>query len=422
LDDYYAFIWDPKINDFPVINDPITGERINFPCRADRLEQWLLESNDVAQMTMDNRKAGRESTLSGQGWGENKRKYYEGNWGDFIECLNNTWDPGFGGGPGYTVDDCTPLDSCNSQYCNDTYWIDYYYNVWAKCGTYESGAIQKTNSLTGQTDTKSLTVIRSCYEDGGKGHDDRYALGISDIKGVLIPSTGSNHDAYSSYIHSMDGFEENTETRELVNHYNKEDWIEPTWSYDIRSDIWYTTDTFLGNMYNDWEIREYEKIGGVSASYHARALLAQGFGVGARCAQGTFIWLGLQGKVLKISNWSSPIDKPWIIEPGDHNYVLAYCDSNGYGTDPFTNKLDNSAISDTIKEMIDRFYEEDPGGAVLEFDADVRWVSGPAGSYSSLSSLSISSSSLSSSSISISKESSSSESISSTSSSSESSA
>jgi hypothetical protein len=69
LDDYYAFIWDPKINDFPVILDSITGEQIQFPCRAERLEQWLLESTDVSQIEMDNRRAGRLSTIHASGWG-----------------------------------------------------------------------------------------------------------------------------------------------------------------------------------------------------------------------------------------------------------------------------------------------------------------------------------------------------------------
>ena len=134
---------------------------------------------------------------------------------------------------------------------------------------------------------------------------------------------------------------------------------------------------------------------------------------------GTFVWLGLQGLTVKAENFDAS-NPNWVVQ-SRANYSLAYCDANGYGTDPFTGKTNNSTISDAIKQMIDKFYEEDPGGAVLDFETDVRWVSGPTGSYSSLSSSSSSSLSVSSSSESISKESSSSESVSSTSSSSESS-
>jgi hypothetical protein len=223
---------------------------------------------------------------------------------------------------------------------------------------------------------------------------------------VLVPFEGSSHDVFSSHIHDLDGWSVNTITSE---------------DYDFShngitsgySDVEYSTVTFLGSLYSNWSIREYNFS---SPNYYAQAALSQTFRIGKRCAVGTFVWLGLQGAITKATDWD-PDDPVWVIQ-SRHNHVLAYCDTGGYGTNPFLDKTNNTTISDTIKEMIDKFYEEDPGGAVLEFNTDVRWVSGPTGSYSSVSSSSISSSSLSSSSESSSAESKSSSSESSNSSSS----
>jgi hypothetical protein len=392
LDDYYAFIWDPKINDFPVILDSITGEQIQFPCRAERLEQWLLESTDVSQIEMDNRRAGRLSTIHASGWGESKRKFYDGNWDDMIVCLDEDNQP----------DACTPSDDCDEAECGDAgeeYWLDFYNNTWARCGLYESGVITDSNPLTGVNDAKNFSVERSCYDDGGSPHEDRLVIAGSSVNAVLIRQTGSNHDFFSSRIHGLDGWEVNTITSEDCDYYHKEDIVGSSYSSLIYMDVEYSTDTFLGDLYSNVAIREYDKTGAGSPDYIARAMLAQSFSIGRRCATGTFVWLGLQGVETEIRNWSDPIVEDWVIKD-KHNYALAYCDTGGFGSNPFDGKSDNTTISDVIKQMIDKFYEEDPGGAVLDFGVDVRWVSGPAGSYSSISSSSISSSSLSSSSIS----------------------
>jgi neutral trehalase len=124
--------------------------------------------------------------------------------------------------------------------------------------------------------------------------------------------------------------------------------------------------------------------------------------------------IGFQGCGIAVENYSvlddgSP-NKPWNIESREWK-ALAYCSDGGYSTDPFSGKNDDSRISNAIEAMWEQFYEDDAGGALLLFDTDVRWVSGPTGSFSSISSSSISSSSLSSSSFSSESESISSESI-----------
>jgi hypothetical protein len=413
LDDYYAFIWDPKTNDFVVINDPGTGLPIPMPCRADRLAHWLLDSNDVTQTTMTNRKAGESSISAGGGWGTSKRWFTQGNWRNFIECIGrNLTEITIGGGGGYYIDDCTPMDTCDDPgSCTEPYWTDSAANysgppwyVFAKCGTYESGVINKTNPLTGETDSASFSITRTCTGGGG---DQRLVVASCSLDAALIPSEDTNHDMFSSYIHDFDGFLVQSITSEDYDYYNN----------DISSvyvDAEYSTETFLGTMYNGWSIREYSF---TPATYYAQALLAEKFIIGRRCSAGTFIWLGLQGSILRATDYGVGGDINWVIQ-NRHKYTQAYCDVGTYGDDPFTNKTNNSKISDAINEMIDRFYEEDPGGAVLDFEVDVRWVSGPVESYSSISSSSLSSSSLSSSSLSVSKESSSSSSESSDSSSS----
>ena len=208
---------------------------------------------------------------------------------------------------------------------------------------------------------------------------------------------------FSSYIHTLDGWEVNSIASEDYDFY----FDDITLGY---SEVEYSASTFLGGLYSNWSMREYHTS---LSAFYAQALLANRFVIGRRCASGTFIWLGLQGRIVKTETYPPE----WVIQQDKYNHTLAYCDSNGYGTDPFTSKSNNVIISNVIKVMIDKFYEEDPGGAVLDFDTDVRWVSGPTGSYSSISSSSTSSSSLSSSSVSSSESS-----ISSISSSSESSA
>jgi hypothetical protein len=406
LDDYYAFVWDPKNNDFAVIPDSITGETIQFPCRAERLEQWLLDSSDVTSINMENRRAGRESTVSGAGYGLSKKRFYDGNWSDMITCLDEGNQP----------DACIPADDCPETYCagGEEYWKDFYDNIWGRCGLYESGVINEANPLTGQTDSKSFLVERSCYDDGGSDHDDRLVVATASVDAALVPREASNHDVFSTFVHALDGWEINTLTSEDVDAYLKQDIVGGSEINDIYTDVEYTTETFLGTMYSNLLIREHSDIG---SSWYAQALLTNTFAIGRRCAVGTFVWLGLQGVTLRVDNYTTvnPLDKPWVIQ-NFPKYNLAYCDAGGYGTDPFTGKADNVRISNAITAMISQFYNEDPGGAVLDFEVDARWVSGPTGSYSS-----ISSSSESSSSSSFSSESSSESSESSTSSSSESS-
>lgn len=414
LDDYYAFVWDPKVNDFAVINDPVTGLPIPFPCRADRLESWLLDSSDITQTSMSNRRSGREAMSSGAGWGLSKRWFIQGHWNDFIpEIGQNLTEITIGGQGGYYYDDATPMGDCSDPgSCITDYWTDtaaeYSGPPWyilAKCGSFESGVITLANPLTGLDDTANFSVNRTCTPGGG---DSGLIVAGSSITAVFMPAEYSNHDVLSSYIHELDGFQVQTITSEDYNYY----YLGPGSGYTGYSDVEYSTTTFLGNLYNAWAIREYNYDG---VDYYAQALLSQVYTIGRRCAAGTFVCLGLQGVTTKAENYGDPVN--WVIQ-NKYRYFQAYCDTGTYGEDPFTGKVDNTKISDAIKAMIDRFYEEDPGGAVLDFETDVRWVSGPTGSYSSLSSSSTSSSSLSSSSESVSKESSSSESVSSTSSSS----
>jgi hypothetical protein len=399
LDDYYAFVWNPKVNDFAVINDPVTELPIQFPCRAERLESWLLSSSNVTQTTMLNRRAGTQSMLTGAGWGASKRWFLSGNWRNFIECLGaNETQITIGGDPDYTKDDCTPLDDCSSPSdCVEAYWTDYYKNIWAKCGTYESGVINKANSLTGGIDSASFAVTRTCT---GANGDQRLAVAGASLDAALIPSDGSNHDAFSSYTHELDGFQVGTITTEDIDVHFEQDFNHSP-EFNEYVDVEYSTETFLGGLYSNWQLREFDQSGWTS-NYYAQAILSQTFVIGRRCSAGTFVWLGLQGATLRADNWGDPFDVPWVIQ-SKHNYALAYCDTGTYGEDPFTSKSNNSRISDVIKQIINKFYQEDAGGAVLEFDVDVRWVSGAIEAYSSVSSSSNSSSSLSSSSLSESK-------------------
>lgn len=405
LDDYYAFVWDPVVNDFAVINDSVTGEVISFPCRAERLEQWLLDSMDVTQVSMTNRKAGQESISAGAGFGVSKRWFVQGNWDNFIsEIGRNQVEVVIGGTSGYYLDDASPNEDCDSPGdCTESYWTDgpasysgppWY--IFAKCGSFDSGLVYLTNPLTGGSDVANYQITRTCTAAGG---DERELIAGSSINAVLIPDS-PNHGFFSSYIHTLDGWEINTITTEDYNYSND--------NTNGQVDAEYATSTFLGTLHSAVQIREYEYS---PTTYIAKAFVGEKFIIGRRCAAGTFAWLGLQGAVIKAQNYD-PSDIHWAILD-KHNYAVAYCDSGGYGTDPFTSKSDNTRISDAIKQMIDRFYEEDAGGAILDFGVDVRWVSGPTGSYSSISSSSISSSSSSSSSESVSKESSSSSSLSS---------
>jgi hypothetical protein len=430
LDDYYAFVWNPKVNNFAVINDPVTELPIQFPCRAERLEQWLLDSNDVTQTNMVNRKAGRRSPLINS-YGENKTKFLDGYWDLIPEFKNDAGIIYCGGGPididettmnEVDQDDCHKGDATQNACLNFYCVLDFYNNAWAAgCGSLEfnrSGA----NPIIG-TDLQHFSVARNCTginceideDTGQEGCDEYYdnfdVYAAASTNATLI-ADDINQMAMSTYIHSLDGYEVNTITEEDyvfdLAYENHDSVITEL----VQGDIEYSTITFLGNLYSNWQIQEYRRNGD---NYYAQAYRAQNFTIGRRCSAGTFVWLGNQGALARVDNWGDDPDAPWVFQ-SKHKYNLAYCDTGTYGEDPFSGKSNNSRISEVIDEMMDKFYQEDPGGAILLFGTDIRWVSGAIEAYSSVSSSSLSSSSLSSSSLSESKSSVSSSSESSTSS------
>jgi hypothetical protein len=470
LEDYYCFLWDPSINDFPVINDA-EGSQIQFPCRADVLEEFLLNSSDISSASMTRTVGGRHSVLADRA-GPSKDHFYEGNWNipDLRRCYTHyvgggpwlfdgtcidpgsdehpdKWEPNYPGvdteplvypnweyGPGGHDDDecCDPVGG--TTYPGGAHWwaddvpyatctpggvpveicpesCDSRPYAWAHMGTWYEDKWEEFNPLSGSLDFQYYSVLYKCTNAGG---DVRQAYAESELYGVNFTDDNWPLYPFNSYILSFDGFQSDCVTKE---HYVYDKDLNFTSGCgEIKTDdthtAEYNTETFMGYLYGNgipgdpneyWPLVHY--YARLVGSYYADILMKEDFVVGKRCQSGTFVWLGIQGTRVRLTDWGDPPDYPTLVvtkeEEFSHN--LAYCDSVGYGFDPFEFKQNNTKISDAIGEIIQRFYAQQSPGITLGFEYDVRWITGQTESYSSFSSSSLSSSSSSSSSLSLSK-------------------
>jgi hypothetical protein len=285
--------------------------------------------------------------------------------------------------------------------------------AWAHRGTWYENRWEGVNSLSGTTDFQYYSVLFKCTDAGA---DQREVYAESELDGVFFTDDNWPLHVFQSYILSLDGFSIDCITKEKYV-YDKKYKFSSGCAVTLNDDLHkcnYKTNTFLGYLYGDadgqpneyWELEHYYGTQvGATANYYADTLIKEDFVVGKRCQSGTFVWLGIQGTRVRLSDWGNPPDYPTLVvtkeEEVQHN--LAMCDTAGFGVNPFDFRENNAKISDAITEIIDRFYEQQEPGITLGFEYDIRWVTGQTESYSSFSSSSLSSSSSSSSSLSESK-------------------
>jgi hypothetical protein len=451
LDEYYCFLWDPQINDFPVILDD-NDVRIEFPCRADKLADFLSRSADISSVPMTRIPAGAPSVLRDAS-GPSKDHFYNGNWNieDFYRCVMNyvgggpwlfdgtmildrsedspdKWPgnywytdlepgvyPNWGAAPGHDSNDCcssvagvqwpgrlhwwdqdvpyadcapggVPVEICPES-CDSHPW------AWAARGTFYENRWEGLNVFSGLLDYQFYSAMFKCDTT-----DQRSVSAESLLHGVYFTDDNWPIHVFPTVRLTFDGFESSIITTEYHEYDKLYEFTSgcAKVSYDDLSTVGYKTLTPMGYLYGNgidgdpaeyWIIEHYNSLEQNDPNYHADCLIEETFSVGRRCQTGTFVWLGMQGTRIRLSNWGDPPDYP----------TLVVTKESSYGFNPFDTKQNNTRISGAIDEIIDRFYAQQEPGVTLDLEYDVRWISGASESYSSYSSSSLSSSSLSSS-------------------------